>query len=66
MIYKPFYDMNILLTDDAISMVANIAGIMIIFHLMFAALLFIAFFSQSKKQSLRLIAEDINNVDIYG
>lgn len=49
MIYKPFYDMNILLTDDAITMVANIAGIMIIFHLMFAALFIYSFFFSVKK-----------------
>lgn len=36
MIYKPFYDMNILLSDDAIGMVANIAGFLILFHLIFA------------------------------
>lgn len=59
MIYKPFFDMNILLTDDAIGLVANIAGFLILFHVLLAIYLIYRLVVSFNKTSLRLIAEDI-------
>lgn len=59
MIYKPFYDMNILLTDDAIGMVANIAGFIILFHVLFALFFIYRFIVPYKQTKSTMIAEDI-------
>lgn len=59
MIYKPFFDMNILLSDDAIGMLSNIAGFLILFHALLAVYLIYRLVVSFNKTSLRLIAEDI-------
>ncbi len=57
--YKPFFDMNILLSESAVVTVSNIAGFLILFHVLIAIYFIYRLIVSFKKTSLRLIAEDI-------
>lgn len=59
MIYKPFFDMNILLSESAAVTVGNIAGYLILFHVLLAVYLIYRVVVAFNKTSLRMIAEDI-------
>lgn len=59
MIYKPFFDMNILLSESAVVTVGNIAGFLILFHVLLAVYLIYRVVVAFNKTSLRMIAEDI-------
>lgn len=51
MIYEPFYDMNVLLSADAVQTVSYIAGGLIAFHVLFALLAIYFFIFGIRKKS---------------
>lgn len=57
MIYEPFFDMNVLLTADAINQFSYIAGGVIAFHALFVAYMIYRVVKIFNQSSLRLRAK---------
>jgi len=57
MLYEPFFDMNVLLTADAVEKFSWIAGGMIVFHALFAVYLIYRVIKIFNQSSLRLRAQ---------
>ncbi len=59
MIYEPFFDMNILISADAVEKVSYVVGGLMVFHLLFALLALYLFIPLLRKTKSTYDSEDI-------